>query len=77
MLDSAGAEITVGCRVAEIHFGFGDGVVESIDVPIVGGACNVGVKWDDPSKGGPTWTAEGGGRSAQHLLVIEPAPATL
>jgi len=26
--------------------------VESITVPCIGGGCNVGVKWDDPRKGG-------------------------
>ena len=77
MLDSAGSEIVVGCRVAEIHLGFGDGTVESITVPVHGcDGFNVGVKWDDESKGGPSWSAEGGGRNAEHLLVIEqPAAA--
>ena len=76
MLDSAGTEIVVGCRVSEFEFGFGDGTVESIDVPCVGGGFNVGVKWDDVSKGRPSWSAAGGGRGAQHLLVIEqPAAA--
>ena len=32
MKDQAGAEITVGCRVAEVDFGYGDGVVESVTV---------------------------------------------
>ena len=72
--DSAGEAITVGCRVAECDFSFGDGLVESVEVPSLGGGFNVGVKWDDPAKGGPAWSAEGGGRSSQHLLVIEPAP---
>ena len=75
MMDQAATEITVGCRVAEADFSFGDGVVESVKVPITGVGFNVGVKWDDPSKGGPTWSAGGGGRGAQHLLVIAPAPA--
>ena len=46
--DKAGTEITVGCRVAEADFSFGDGVVESVTVPTRGGGCNVGVKWDKP-----------------------------
>ena len=66
MKDHAGAEIVVGCRVAEADFSFGDGVVESIVVPCVGGGFNVGVKWDQPELGGPPWSAEGGGRAAQH-----------
>ena len=61
MKDSAGAEITVGCRVAEAHFSFGDGTVESVKVPCSGGAFNVGVHWDEPEKGGPGWSDEGGG----------------
>ena len=72
MKDQAGAQIVVGCRVTE--FNYGDGTVESIEVPARGGSFNVGIKWDDPSKDGPTWSAEGGGRGAQHLLVIEAAP---
>ena len=74
MMDKAGAEIAVGCRVAEADFSFGDGVVESIEVPINGGGFNVGVKWDEPERGGPTWSAQGGGRGAEHLLVLEPPP---
>ena len=74
MKDQAGETITVGCRVAEVDFSYGDGVVESVEVPLRGGGFNVGVKWDDPAKGGPAWSAEGGGRGSQHLLVIEPAP---
>ena len=65
--------ITVGCRVAEADFSYGDGTVESITVPCVGGGFNVGIKWDDASKGGPAWSQEGGGRGAAHLLVIEVA----
>ena len=75
MKDKAGAEITVGCRVAEADFGFGDGTVESIEVPCSGDGCNVGVHWDEPEKGGPGWSDEGGGRGPEHLLVIEAAPA--
>jgi hypothetical protein len=75
MEDSAGTKIAVGCRVAEVDFSFGDGLVESVTVPIVGVGFNVGVRWDDPSKGGPEWSAEGGGRAANHLLVIEGAAA--
>ena len=74
MKDQAGVEITVGCRVAEADFAFGDGGVESITVPYRDGSFNVGVKWDDPERGGPKWSAEGGGRGAQHLLVIAPEP---
>ena len=76
--DKAGVEITVGCRVAEADFTFGDGLVESITVPVQGGGFNVGVKWDDPdkglAKGGPTWSnaEQGGGRAGEHLMVIEP-----
>ena len=66
-------EITVGCRVVEADFSYGDGTVKSITVPIAGGGFNVGVDWDDAEKGGPTWSEEGGGRGAQHLLVIDPA----
>jgi hypothetical protein len=75
MEDSAGTKIAVGCRVAEVDFSFGDGLVESVTVPIVGVGFNVGVRWDDPSKGGPEWSAEGGGRAANHLLVIKGAAA--
>ena len=60
--------------MAEADFSFGDGVVESIEVPINGGGFNVGVKWDEPERGGPTWSAQGGGRGAEHLLVLEPPP---
>ena len=74
MKDKAGTDIVVGCRVTEADFGFGDGIVESISVPCRGTSLNVGIKWDEPSKGGPSWSAEGGGRGAQHLLVIEAAP---
>ena len=73
MKDKSGADITVGCKVAEADFSYGDGIVESITVPCVGGAFNVGVKWADPGKGGPAWSKEGGGRGAAHLLVIEAA----
>ena len=67
-------EITVGCRVAEVDFSYGDGLVESIAVPVSGGGFNVGVKWDEPGKGGSTWSLdEGGGRAGQHLLVIQQA----
>ena len=53
MKDKDGVEITVGCRVAEADFSFGDGKVESITVPIAGAeGFNVGVIWDDPSRGG-------------------------
>ena len=72
MKDKAGADIAVGCRVAEADFSYGDGVVESITVPITGIGFNVGVKWDQPARGGPPWSAEGGGRASQHLLVLEP-----
>ena len=72
MKDQAGAEIVVGCRVAEANFSYGDGLVESVTVPCAGGCFNVGVTWDDPEKGGPEWSADGGGRSSEHLLVIEP-----
>ena len=74
MKDKAGNEITVGCRVAEADFAFGDGVVESVTVPLVGGGFNVGVRWDDSSLGGPTWDENGGGRGADHLLVIPEKP---
>ena len=73
--DKAGAEITVGCRVAEVDLDFGDGVVESVEVPVVGGGVNIGVKWDNPNLGGPVWSALGGGRAAEHFLVIEGEPA--
>ena len=73
MKDKAGTVITVGCRVAEADFTFGDGTVESITVPVTGDGYNVGVHWDEPDKGGPGWSDEGGGRSAEHLLVIEAA----
>ena len=68
MKDKAGVEITVGCRVLEADFDYGDGTVESIEVPSAGGGFNVGVLWDDPAKEGPGWSAEGGGRGANHLL---------
>ena len=71
MKDKAGIDIAVGCRVAEADFGYGDGTVESITVPSRGGGFTVGVHWDDPEKNGPGWSAEGGGRGAEHLLVIE------
>ena len=73
MKDKSGADITVGCKVAEADFSYGDGILESITVPCAGGAFNVGVKWADPGKGGPAWSKEGGGRGAAHLLVIEAA----
>ena len=76
MKDKAGTEITVGCRVAETDLGFGDGTVESVEVPASGG-FNVGVHWDKPEKDGPGWSDEGGGRGAEHLLVIEAAPTAL
>ena len=72
--DKAGAKIAVGCRVTEVDFSYGDGVVESVTVPVTGGGTNVGVKWDDESLGGPNWSAAGGGRGGEHLLVIEAAP---
>ena len=74
LTDKAGAEIKIVCRVAEADFSFGDGVVESISVPCRDGAFNVGVKWDEPSLGGPTWSASGGGRDSKHLLVTAAAP---
>ena len=61
MMDHAGTEITVGCRVAEANDSFGDGTVESITVPSTGGGFNVGVAWDDAMKGGPAWSKEGRG----------------
>ena len=70
MKDRAGADIKLGFRVAEADFSYGDGVVQSITVPCAGGGFNVGIKWDDDSKGGPAWSEEGGGRAAEHLLVI-------
>ena len=45
MIDRAGTEITVGCRVAEADFSFGDGTVMSIKVPCNGGGFCVGVHW--------------------------------
>ena len=75
MKDKAGVEITVGCRVLEADFDYGDGTVESIEVPSAGGGFNVGVLCDDPKKEGPGWSAEGGGRGGQHLLVTEAVPA--
>jgi hypothetical protein len=36
-----------------------------------GSSSGVGVLWDDPAKEGPAWSAEGGGRNAGHLTVIE------
>ena len=77
MTDSAGFEVAVGQRVSEIHFDYGDGLVESITVPMSSDGFNVGVKWDDPSKGGPAWSETGGGRGANHLLVIEQPPVVL
>ena len=41
--------------MAEADFSFGDGVVESIEVPCIGDGFNVGVKWDDSQRGGPPW----------------------
>ena len=74
MLDKNGADIVVGSRVREADFGYGDGEVESVTVPIRGGGgFNVGVRWDDPSLGGPEYDAEGGGRGAQHLVVLQEA----
>ena len=60
--------------MAEADFGYGDGTVESITVPVTGGGFAVGVHWDQPEKEGPGWSEEGGGRGAGHLLVIEAAP---
>ena len=78
MKDQAGTDIVVGCRVAEANLSYGDGLVESVTVPVVGGGFNVGIKWDDPTKSGPEWSAAGGGRSSsEHLLVIEPAAHTV
>ena len=74
MKDKAGTEITVGCRVAETDLGFGDGTVESVEVPAGAGGFNIGVHWDQPDRDGPGWSDEGGGRGAEHLLVIEAAP---
>ena len=37
MKDKAGIDIAVGCRVAEADFGYGDGTVESITGPCIGG----------------------------------------
>ena len=73
MCDKNNTEIVVGCRVREDDSDFGEGVVKSIEVPCIGGAFNVGVEWDDAEKGGPPWTPEGGGRGAQHLVVIQAA----
>ena len=77
LTDKGGEEIRIGCRVAEADFSYGDGVVESITVPITGDGFNVGIKWDTPELGGPPWSAEGGGRSAEHLLVLGPPPELL
>mgnify|MGYP006936349087 CR=1 FL=1 len=74
MMDKSGTEITVGCRVTEADLGFGDGTVESVEVPAGAGGFNVGVHWDEPDRDGPGWSDEGGGRRAEHLLVIEAAP---
>ena len=77
MKDKAGAEITVGCRVTECDMGYGVGVVESIAVRTTGVGFNVGIKWDIAGDDKPGWSTEGGGRSAEHLLVIEAAPETV
>ena len=77
LTDKGGEEIRIGCRVAEADFSYGDGAVESITVPITGDGFNVGIKWDTPELGGPPWSAEGGGRSAEHLLVLGPPPELL
>ena len=37
----------------------------------------MGVLWDEPERGGPTWSAEGGGRGGRHLLVTEAAAELL
>ena len=68
--DANGNEIQVGQRVREQTMNFGDGLVESINVPIIGPGYNIGVRWDDPTKEGPTWTAEGGGRAGEHLIIL-------
>lgn len=73
MKDKDGVDIVVGCRVMEADFSYGRGTVESIQVPVVGGGFNVGVKWEDANQGGPPWSADGGGRGAKHLRVIEVA----
>ena len=74
--DKAGTAIVVGCRVREADFGFGDGTVKSITVPVHGcDGFNVGVDWDDSSMGGPAWSTDGGGRAGEHLLVLEAAAA--
>ena len=78
MKDQAGSEITVGCRVTEADDDFGDGTVESITVPVGAGAgFNVGIlMWDKPENGGPGWSSDGGGRGAEHLLVVAAAEDT-
>jgi hypothetical protein len=70
MKDQHGTEITVGCWVREADLNFGDGEVESLEVP-AGGGFNVGIKWKDPDKDGPGWSSEGGGRGCEHLVTIE------
>lgn len=73
--DKAGTEIDVGCRVTEADLNFGDGTVESVSVPLASGdGFNIGVHWDNPALGGPAWSAEGGGRGAEHLIVIDGRP---
>ena len=57
LTDKGGEEIRIGCRVAEADFSYGDGVVESITVPVRGGGFNVGIKLDKPELGGPPWLA--------------------
>ena len=46
MNDRDVAEIVVGCRVVEADFGYGEGVVESVEVPCIGGGFKVGVRRD-------------------------------
>ena len=77
MKDRDGTEIVVGCCVMEADFSYGEGTVKSITVPCDGGGFNVGVAWKDPTKGGPAYSAEGGGRGSQHLRVVEPAADVL
>ena len=51
-----------GQRVEEVDLDFGQGVVKRLLVPVEKGmGFNVGVLWDDPSLGGPSWQQAGRG----------------
>ena len=75
--DCEGTALSTGDRVVDDGW-FGTGTVVRLRIPLEhGDGFNVGVKWDDASKGGPR--VRDGGRGANHLRriggPIEVAPA--